>query len=433
MARNSALTVSVGIIAAVMICVAASQASDVFAPLALALFIIALVWPLQSWLQARMPALLALAITMTVTVAVCIAFASLVAWGFGRVGVSLLADTARYQALYERAIDWLDDRGISVAGLWSEHFNVGWLVHWAGQITGRVNTTLTFWLIALLYVILGLMEVDDLRRRAHAYLQPETARILLQGSAATAVKIRKYMEVRTLMSVATGVLVGLFAWIAGLPFALEWGVIAFALNYIPFIGPFVATLFPTLVAMTQFESWQAVVGVFVCLNIIQFVVGSYIEPRVSGAMLAMSPTVVLLAVFLWTYLWGLFGAFIGVPIVIAIVTFCAYHPSSRWIADLLGGPVERRLGEDWPCESSSRGASDEAIQSRRALRSLDRFAYARDDELSNRRRPSPQPRGQSASAPSAQGAHLRPAQARGHRNAWAWNPAPSPATARRRS
>ncbi len=253
MARNSTLTVSVGIIAAVMTGVAVSQASDVFAPLALALFIIALIWPLQSWLQARMPALLALAMTMAVTVAVCIAFASLVAWGFGRVGVSLLADTARYQALYERAIDWLDDRGISVAGLWSEHFNVGWLVHWAGQITGRVNTTLTFWLIALLYVILGLMEVDVLRRRAQAYLSPESARILLQGSAATAVKIRKYMEVRTLMSVATGVLVGLFAWIAGLPFALEWAVIAFALNYIPFIGPFVATLFPTLVAMTQFE------------------------------------------------------------------------------------------------------------------------------------------------------------------------------------
>ena len=342
MPRNSALNVSVGVIAAVVVCVAAYQANEVFAPLALALFIIALVWPLQSWLKARMPALLALAITMTLTVAVCIAFASLVVWGFGRVGVSLVANSSRYQTLYEKAIDWLDERGISVAGLWSEHFNVGWLVHWAGQITGRVNTILTFWLIALLYVILGLMEVDDLRWRAKTFLEPEASRILLQGSAATAVKLRKYMEVRTLMSVATGVLVGAFAWIAGLPFALEWGVIAFALNYIPFIGPFVATLFPTLVAMTQFATWEAVVGVFVCLNIIQFVVGSYIEPRVSGAVLAMSPSVVLLAVFLWTYLWGLFGAFIGVPIVIAIVTFCAYHPSSRWIAKLLGGPIEER-------------------------------------------------------------------------------------------
>jgi AI-2 transport protein TqsA len=55
----------------------------------------------------------------------------------------------------------------------------------------------------------------------------------------------------------------------------------------------------------------------------------------------MSPTVVLLSVFLWTYLWGLFGAFIGVPIVIATVTFCAHHPASRWIADLLGGLVEK--------------------------------------------------------------------------------------------
>jgi AI-2 transport protein TqsA len=45
---------------------------------------------------------------------------------------------------------------------------------------------------------------------------------------------------------------------------------------------------------------------------------------------------VLFSVFLWTYLWGLFGAFIGVPISIAILTFCAQHPSSRWLADLFG-------------------------------------------------------------------------------------------------
>ena len=92
MARDSALDVSVGIIAAVVVSAAAYQASTVFAPLALALFIIAIVWPLQSWLQARMPGLIALAITMTVTVAVCLFFASLVVWGFGRVGHSILAE-----------------------------------------------------------------------------------------------------------------------------------------------------------------------------------------------------------------------------------------------------------------------------------------------------------------------------------------------------
>ena len=345
MARDSALDVPVGIIAAVVVSFAAYQASEVFAPLALALFIIAIVWPLHSWLEARLPALLALAITMTVTIAVCLAFASLIAWGFGHVGVSLIADAARYQTLYNAAITWLEDHGISLAGVWSEYFSVASALGWAREVTGRVNTTLSFWLIALVYVILGLMEVDDLRRRIESHTGKETGRIVLAASAATARKMRTYMAVRTQMSLATGVLVGAFAWVTGLQFAVEWGVIAFALNYIPFIGPFIATLFPTLLAMAQFSTWKSVVELFVALNVIQFVIGSYVEPRVSGVVLAISPSVVLFAVFFWTFLWGLFGAFIGVPIAIAIITFCGYYPSSRWIADLLGGPDEGRQAE----------------------------------------------------------------------------------------
>src|SRR5271170_765629 len=309
MARDSTPNIAVGLIAAVAVSVAAYQAAVVFAPLTLGLLVIALVWPLQDALQRRAPAFVALAITMTVTVAVMLAVA------------------------------WLDERDISIAGLWAEHFNVGWVLRWAQQLTGRVNATLSFWLITLLYVILGLMEVGDLRQKTQALIRPEAAHMLLSATADTARKFRQYMVVRTLMSLATGVFVGLFAWGAALDFAVEWGVIAFALNYVPFIGPFVATLFPTLLAMAQFASWQAVLGVFACLNIIQFVIGSYVEPRVSGNILSISPMVVLLAVFFWTFLWGLYGAFIGVPIAIAALTFCGHYPSTRWIADLLGAPA----------------------------------------------------------------------------------------------
>jgi AI-2 transport protein TqsA len=342
MAGGSTLNVSVAIIAAILVAAAAYLAREVFAPLALGLFIIAIVWPLQSWLKARIPALLALAITMAVTVAVCVVLASLVVWSFGRVGRSLLADYERYQALYTAASEWLENHGISLAGVWTQHFDVAWLLRAAQQVTGRLNTTLSFWLIALVYVILGLMEIEDAAVRVKSDASPETARLVLTASAETARKMRKYLLVRTQMSLATGVLVGAFAWIAGLQFPLEWGVIAFALNYIPFVGPFIATLFPTLVEMSQFSSWGAVIGVFACLNVIQFVIGSYVEPRVSGAVLALSPTVVLFAVFFGMFLWGLFGAFIGVPVAIAIVTFCSHHPSSRWVADLLGGPREAR-------------------------------------------------------------------------------------------
>ena len=86
---------------------ALAQASTVFAPLALALFIIAIVWPLQHWLQERMPQLLALGITILLTVSVGLAFASILAWGFGRVVKSIVTDVARYQALYDNAVVWL--------------------------------------------------------------------------------------------------------------------------------------------------------------------------------------------------------------------------------------------------------------------------------------------------------------------------------------
>ena len=338
----------IAILAAVAISAAAYQAGSVFAPLVLALFIIAIVWPMQAWLQSRMPRLVALAITLIVIVAVCLVFGSLVVWGFSRVGRAVVLDAARYQLLYDNLVTWLDGHGISVAGLWAEHFNVGWALRAAQRVTGRINTTLTFWLITLTYVILALLEVDVTRRKIEALGNRDAARVLLDGCAATAVKFRKYMLVRTQMSAMTGLLVGAFAWITGLQFAVEWGVIAFALNYIPFIGPFIATLFPTLLAMTQFHSWQAVLGTFICLNIIQFVIGSYLEPRLSGSVLSISPFVVLFAIFFWTFLWGLFGTFIGVPITLAILTFCGQHPSSRWVADLFGGSASRDVEEIKP-------------------------------------------------------------------------------------
>jgi predicted PurR-regulated permease PerM len=346
MAASGEPNKAMAIIGAVVLSAAAYQASTVFAPVVLALFVIAIVWPLQRRLVSWLPALLALAVTIFVTVAVCVAFASLAAWGFSRVGRSLIGDAGRYQALYEGMIAWLDGHGISIADIWYEQFNVRWLLRAGQQITGRVNTTLAFWLIALVYVLLGLLEVEAMRRRVEALDNREAARALLNGAAATAAKCRRYMLVRTQMSTLTGLFVGIFAWIAGLQFAVEWGVIAFALNYIPFIGPFVATLFPTLVAITQFQSWQAVLLVFACLNIIQFMIGSYIEPRVSGHILSISPPVVLFSILFWTFLWGLFGTFIGVPIAIAFLTFCEQYPSTRWLAELLGGPPRLKDAPD---------------------------------------------------------------------------------------
>jgi AI-2 transport protein TqsA len=364
--NDRGLRVSIGLCAAILVVTALNFSGPIFAPLAFALLIIAIIWPVQKRLQMWLPQVIALVLTMVGTVVVVTEFASLITWGFGRVGRFVISDASRYQLLYGQVADWLEGHGIAVAGLWAEHFNVAWMIGLFRDLTIRMNSMLSFSVVMLTYVILGVLEVDAIAAKLRAAETGEFGSVLLTGATRTAAKFRRYMLVRTLMSVATGVLVWGFAALVGLGLAAEWGVIAFALNYIPFIGPLIATVFPTLFAIAQFGSLEMAVIVFVCLNLIQFIVGSYIEPRVTGGALAISPYLVLFAVFFWTFLWGIAGAFIGVPIVIAALTLCEQHPSTRWIADLLDGSEKPKIASVPVSAPESRGEERHSIRFTRA-------------------------------------------------------------------
>jgi predicted PurR-regulated permease PerM len=72
------------------------------------------------------------------------------------------------------------------------------------------------------------------------------------------------------------------------------------------------------------------------LTVLQFVGGNYIEPRISGGALRLSPFIILVAIFLWTFIWGIYGTFIGVPIAIAIAAFADHIPSCKWLLGFMG-------------------------------------------------------------------------------------------------
>jgi AI-2 transport protein TqsA len=299
--------------------------------------VIAIAWPLQRQLQTRMPKLLALVITILVVLAVFGLLGSLVVWGFGRVGQWIIANYLRFQALYVQLTEWLEGHGFYLANQIAESFNVSWLIRLVQEIGTRLHGLISFAIIAFAFTVLGLLEVDIAQANIARLENPTARQLLTQAGAEIAAKLQKYMLVRTVMSVLTGALIWAVTLIAGLELATAWGVIAFVLNYIPFIGPLIATVFPTLFAVAQFGSLELALVIFVCLNIIQFVVGSYLEPRIAGARLSVSPFLILFAVFFWAFLWGLPGAFIGVPIVIAVLTICEEHASTKWVATLLSG------------------------------------------------------------------------------------------------
>jgi AI-2 transport protein TqsA len=313
-------------------------AQPIIAPVAFSLFVIAIVWPVQQVLQTRIPKLFALVVTILGVMLVISMLGFLLIWGFSRVIHWFASNSGRLQALYVQATEWLDGHGISVADIVSQgNNNTNWLLPAAKGLGGRGYRLISFVVIAFAFIVLGLLEVDVVRKNIYRLRDSKTGQILLIACADIAAKLQKYMLVRTVVSMLTGVVVWSFALLAGIELATAWGVIAFVLNYIPFIGPLFATIFPTVFALVQFESWQLAIAVFACLNLIQFLIGSYLEPRMAGAALSISPFVVLFAVFFWSFLWGVAGAFIGVPIVIAMLTICSEHESTQWISLLLSG------------------------------------------------------------------------------------------------
>ena len=341
MASDRSIRIMLGICTAIAVLAAIYFARALVAPVAFALFIIALVWPMQRALQEKIPTLLALAITIFATALVLALGAFLVIWGFGVVGQWLFGNTARFQELYAQTVTWLDSHGIHAAALIAEYFDVNWMLRAFQQLTGRAHGMVTFFITTLIFLLLGLLEVQATRRKLEHLDNREIGQALVGALAEIGEKFRRYMLVRTAMSILTGLAIWAFSLIAGLELATAWGVIAFALNYIPFIGPFIATIFPSAFAIAQSESWQMAVVVFIGLNLIQFLIGSYLEPRIAGAALSISPFVVLFSVFFWLFLWGIPGAFIGIPIVIAIITICARFEASRWVSDLLSGGPKR--------------------------------------------------------------------------------------------
>lgn len=325
----------IGLGAAVLVMAGLYFAQTIAVPVTFALFALALVWPLQRRLAGVIGASLAMLVTLTAALVTLVGLALLIVWAFGGVAQWVVANAAQLQALYASKVELLAGFGVDVA-LLTQGFDTRWLVRLAQQVTGQLQGILSFTIVTIVFLVFGLLEVGAVRAQLAA-MPGETAPALLRASARTAQKFRVYMAVRTLMSVVTGLCVWGFARLMGLDLAVEWGVIAFVLNYIPFIGPLVATLFPTLFAILQFGSWEVALVVFISLNLIQTLSGSYIEPLMTGATLAVSSFMVLLAVFFGAFLWGIPGAFIGVPVLIAALTICEEFPGARPVAKLLSG------------------------------------------------------------------------------------------------
>jgi predicted PurR-regulated permease PerM len=141
----------------------------------------------------------------------------------------------------------------------------------------------------------------------------------------------------TLINAGLGVLVGFAAWAIGLPNPALWGVLAGVLNFIPYFGPITGVAVLTLAGFVTFDQpWRAVAPAVIYL-VLHAVESNFLTPMILGRRLTLNPLVIFISLMFWTWLWGIPGALLSIPMLMMLKIFCDHFKPLAPIGEFLSG------------------------------------------------------------------------------------------------
>jgi predicted PurR-regulated permease PerM len=283
--------------------------------------------------QVEMPDWLASLIGIVFVVAAMLTVFSIIAGQIDAVLAAGPAYVARGQELVTSVAAWLGKD--LAAGIVAAFEDID-LAAYVRALAGSAGYSLATAILIVLYV--GFLFAE------RAYFTSKLANLFPEADRAERVEdifrsitrsVHRYVLIKTVVSVLTGLLVYGVLELFGLEFAETWALLTVFLNFVPNIGSIVATAIPTLAALVQFDSWTPVVLIFTFIGLIQFSVGNLIEPGLMGRSLNLSPFVIILSLTFWGAIWGIVGMFLAVPIMVMVMITCSHVPSLHPIAVLL--------------------------------------------------------------------------------------------------
>lgn len=192
--------------------------------------------------------------------------------------------------------------------------------------------------LVLIYVAFMLAEQGTFKKKIQEIFPDQNNR----GSVMSILShvqedIQTYLWIKTLTSGLTGIVSYVVLKMVGVDFAAFWAFSIFMLNFIPTVGSIIATLFPAMLALIQFDTFSQFFIVLIGVGAIQVVVGNLLEPKLMGNSLNVSPFVVMMSLTLWGSIWGIAGMFLSVPITVMMLIVFAHFDRTRYIAILLSG------------------------------------------------------------------------------------------------
>ena len=336
--------------AALVVVVAGMRlAQPIIVPFLLSVFIAVISAPPLLWLEEhRLPRPAAMLIVIVGIIAVVFGLTAVAGPSIGAFTRDIPEYQAQVNAQLHALFSWLGDRGVGVTpGTLSEIANPGAVIGLAGDLFNSFGGLLANAFLIFLTVVFILFEASGLPEKLERI--SGNAEHSLDRFRHFTGNLRRYLAIKSLASLGTGVAVALWLWVLGVDYPILWGMLAFLLNYVPNIGSIIAAVPAVLLAAVQLGAGVAgaVAAGYVVINV---VIGSIIEPRFMGRGLGLSTLVVFLSLVFWGWVLGPVGMFLSVPLTMTAKIALESRDDTRWIAVLLGpspsgdGPQDRQGG-----------------------------------------------------------------------------------------
>ena len=315
------------------------MAASFVVPFLLAVFIAMIVSPLLTWLKNRgLPGPLAILLVVLLILSLGLLLAAIIGSSLDSFRQDMPIYSAKLSAMSEAIQQWLSLRGIRIdASQWQSSFDPGSVMGLVGNTLasfGSVMTNAVMILLTVIFILAENMNFGDKLKMARGSASSQ------QWLSKFSESVHSYLAIKAAISAVTGILIFIWLQILGVDYAVLWGLLAFLLNFVPTVGSFIAAVPAVLLALVQLGLGHAglTLAGFVVVN---FLMGSAIEPRWMGRGLNLSPLVVFVSLVLWGWVLGPVGMLLSIPLTIMIKIALESQDSTRWISIMLGD-VDRK-------------------------------------------------------------------------------------------
>jgi predicted PurR-regulated permease PerM len=200
--------------------------------------------------------------------------------------------------------------------------------------------------IVVVFVIFVLLQPSDLRDRFIRLAGGDLHRTT-EGINDAASRVSRYLLMQLIVNATYGIPIGIGLYFIGVPGAFLWALLAILLRFIPYLGPFIAALFPLVLAFAVEPGWNMFLWTLALILTLELISNNLIEPWLYGSSTGLTPVAVILSAIFWTLLWGPIGLILATPLTVCLVVLGRYVPQLKFLDVLLGSePVlttEERL------------------------------------------------------------------------------------------